>query len=55
MITDISRWAEAKAHGKFFADIRPAYTFVEVSRFIHEDFLAEIEANCIIDGDRYSF
>lgn len=32
MLTDISRWEEAaKTHGEFFADIRPACTFVEVS------------------------
>ncbi|MEM1308093.1 MAG: Rid family hydrolase, partial [Cyanobacteria bacterium P01_H01_bin.153] len=35
MLTDISRWQEAaKAHGEFFSTIRPACTFVEVSRFI---------------------
>lgn len=49
MLTDISKWEEAaKAHGEFFSDIRPACTFVEVSRFIKEDWLVEIEADCVV-------
>ncbi|MEM8809675.1 MAG: RidA family protein [Cyanobacteria bacterium P01_G01_bin.38] len=49
MLIDILRWEEAaKAHGEFFADIRPACTFVEVSRFIKEDWLVEIEADCVV-------
>lgn len=52
MLTDISRWEEAaKAHGEFFSEIRPACTFVEVSRFIKEDWLVEIEADCIVTCD----
>ena len=46
---DISSWKDAaKAHGKFFSYIRPACTFIEVSRFIREDWLVEIEADCVI-------
>ncbi|MGD1862464.1 MAG: Rid family hydrolase [Leptolyngbyaceae cyanobacterium] len=49
MLTDISRWEEAaKAHGEFFSAIRPACTFVEVSRFIQADWLVEIEADCVV-------
>ena len=49
MLTDISRWEEAaKAHGEFFSDIRPARNFVETSRFIKEDWLVEIEADCVV-------
>ena len=49
MLTDISSWEEAaKAHGEFFSNIRPACTFVEVSRFIKEDWLVEIEADCVV-------
>ena len=49
MLTDISRWQEAaRAHGEFFGDIRPASTFVEVSRFIDEDWLVEMEADCVV-------
>jgi enamine deaminase RidA (YjgF/YER057c/UK114 family) len=49
MLVDISRWQEAaSAHGKFFGDIRPASTFVEVSRFIDADWLVEMEADCVV-------
>ncbi len=49
MLTDISQWESAgKAHGEFFREIRPACTFVEVSRFISPDWLVEIEADCYI-------
>lgn len=48
MMTDISQWKEAaKAHGEMFGEIRPACTFVEVSRFIKEDWLVELEADCV--------
>ncbi len=49
MMKDISQWQNAaRAHGEMFGDIRPACTFVEVSRFIKEDWLVEIEADCVI-------
>ncbi|MGK7913582.1 MAG: RidA family protein [Synechococcus sp.] len=49
MLTDISQWEDAaKAHGEFFSGIRPACTFVEVSRFIKKDWLVEIEADCVV-------
>lgn len=49
MLTDISRWQEAaKAHGEFFREVRPASTFVEVSRLIDESWLVEIEADCFV-------
>ncbi|KAA2284113.1 RidA family protein [Arenimonas fontis] len=48
MLTDIDRWQEAaRAHGEFFAGVRPACTFVEVSRFIDPGWLVEIEADCL--------
>lgn len=51
MLTDISRWEEAgRAHGEFFGDIRPACTFVEVSAFIKEEWLVEIEADCVVNS-----
>ncbi len=48
-LTDISRWRQAAdAHGEVFADIRPACTFMEVSRFIDPDWLVETEIDAII-------
>jgi enamine deaminase RidA (YjgF/YER057c/UK114 family) len=48
MLTDISRWREAaRAHGEFFAEVRPASTFVEVKGLIERGWLVEIEADCV--------
>ncbi|WP_033355381.1 RidA family protein [Kitasatospora aureofaciens] len=50
MLTDVSRWEEAaRAHGERFASVRPACTFVEVSRFIDPDWLVEVELDAILD------
>jgi enamine deaminase RidA (YjgF/YER057c/UK114 family) len=50
MLTDISRWEEAaKAHGELFSTIKPACTFVEVSRFIDPAWLVETEVDCVLD------
>ena len=50
MLTDISVWEDAaRAHGEVFGEIRPASTFVEVSRFINEEWLVEIEATAQIE------
>lgn len=49
MLTDIANWKEAsRAHGEFFAGIRPACTFIEVSAFIDPDWLVEIEADAVL-------
>lgn len=49
MLTDISRWEEAaKAYGELFSTIRPACTFVEVSRFIEPAWLVETEIDCVL-------
>lgn len=49
MLTDIENWEEAgRAHGEFFGEIRPACTFVEVSRFIDPDWLVEMEADAVV-------
>lgn len=49
MLTDVDNWREAaRAHGEFFGAIRPASTFVEVSRFIDRDWLVEIEADAVV-------
>jgi enamine deaminase RidA (YjgF/YER057c/UK114 family) len=48
MLTNIDQWREAaRAHGESFGEIRPACTFVQVSRFIDPDWLVEIEADCV--------
>jgi enamine deaminase RidA (YjgF/YER057c/UK114 family) len=48
MLTDISRWKEAAdVHGALFAQVRPACTFIEVSRFIDPQWLVEIEIDAV--------
>jgi len=50
MLTDIARWEEAaKAHGELFSSIKPACTFVEVSRFINPEWLVETEIDCVLN------
>jgi enamine deaminase RidA (YjgF/YER057c/UK114 family) len=49
MLVDISTWEKAaQAHGEFFADIRPACTFVEISGFINDEWLVETEADGVL-------
>ena len=49
MLVDISRWREAaRAHGERFAQVRPACTFVEVSRFIDPAWLVEFEVDAVV-------
>ena len=51
MLTDISRWEEAaRAHGEVFSGVKPACTFVQVSRLIDPGWLVEIEADCVADS-----
>ncbi|MFO7786661.1 MAG: RidA family protein [Halospina sp.] len=50
MLTDTDRWKEAaEAHGELFSTIRPACTFVEVSRFIDPEWLVETEIDCVLE------
>jgi enamine deaminase RidA (YjgF/YER057c/UK114 family) len=45
-VTDIARWQDyARAHGEFFAEIRPCATMVEVRALIDPRMLIEIEAD----------
>lgn len=49
LLKEIKEWEKAaKAHGEFFAEIRPACTFVEVSGFIDPEWLIETEADCVV-------
>jgi enamine deaminase RidA (YjgF/YER057c/UK114 family) len=51
MLTDIGQWREAaRAHGEYFRDVRPACTFVQVSRFIDPGWLIEVEIDAIVVG-----
>lgn len=48
-LTDISIWKEAaKAHGEYFSEIRPACSFIEVKGLIMDDWLVEMEADCVV-------
>lgn len=57
MLKDASTWKDAaRAHGEFFGEVRPACTFVEVSRFIDVDWLVEVEVDAVVgelgEGER---
>ena len=48
-VTDISRWEEyGKAHGEFFASIKPCTSMIEVKGLIDPEYLIEIEATAIL-------
>jgi enamine deaminase RidA (YjgF/YER057c/UK114 family) len=49
LLTRIEDWeAVGRVHGEFFADVRPANTVVQVTRFIDADWLVEIEADAVV-------
>lgn len=49
--TNADDWeAIGRAHARFFADIRPANTLVEVSRLVGTGYLVEIDADAIVAG-----
>jgi enamine deaminase RidA (YjgF/YER057c/UK114 family) len=49
MLVDMRTWRDAaRAHGEYFGSIRPASTFVQVSRFIDPQWLVEVEADAIV-------
>jgi enamine deaminase RidA (YjgF/YER057c/UK114 family) len=49
-LKNISEWEKAaKAHGEFFSTIKPACTFIEINGLIKDDWLVEMEADCILE------
>jgi enamine deaminase RidA (YjgF/YER057c/UK114 family) len=52
LLVRIDDWqAVAAVHGEFFAQIRPANTIMQVSRFIDPDWLVEFEADAVVDAE----
>ena len=51
-VLDIDAWRlVGQVHHEFFADIRPATSMVEVSRFVAPEILVEIEADACVAGE----
>jgi enamine deaminase RidA (YjgF/YER057c/UK114 family) len=51
-VTNADDWeAIGRAHARFFADVRPANTLVEVRRLVGSGYLVEIDADALIACD----
>ncbi len=51
-VTNADDWeAIGRVHGRYFGDIRPANTLVEVSRLVGDEYLVEIEADAILPAE----
>ncbi|MDX1667392.1 MAG: RidA family protein [Saprospiraceae bacterium] len=49
-VTDIGLFEEVgRAHGEFFAHVKPATTLVEVGALVDPDMLVEIEATAVLE------
>jgi len=49
-LKNMADWEEvARAHAEAFGDVRPASTFVQVSRFVDPEWLVEIEADAVVE------
>jgi len=52
-VTDISRWEDvARGHAKFFSEIRPASTMVEITQLVDKRQIVEIEVDAVIGAAR---
>ena len=50
LLTNIEDWEKVgKVHGEIFANIRPANTTMQISRFIDPEWLVDVEADAVID------
>ena len=50
-ITRVEDWEQiGRAHGEFFADIRPASTMVKVAGLLDPEWLVEIEADALLSA-----
>ncbi len=49
-LINVEDWeAVGRAHGEMFKDIKPAATMLAVHKLIGDDWLVEIEAECIVE------
>ena len=52
-LVNIDEWeAAGRAHGEFFAEVRPTTTLLEVSRLIDPALLVEVEVEAILPEGR---